>query len=221
MIDRESVNTVIYGNTTFGNKQDGITIFESDCNLIASNLVFNNKKAGIRTRNAIDLGIFYNEFRNNKQAGIFSYRLDLNSNAAQETRDFDLDPFHRVTANTIIGNTLTKNGTGIFSNPVNALFIRENNFIDQSPRFIRGPWFEDNPDALFRYKDGVIMFDTCPYYQTDDRYHACPLREKGIFAGDGQDNLLPRLQASACTAATIHEKQSESPQEAQTQEAAQ
>ncbi|MEZ5814673.1 MAG: right-handed parallel beta-helix repeat-containing protein [Alphaproteobacteria bacterium] len=221
MIDRESVNTIIYGNTTFGNKQDGITIFESDCNLIASNLVFNNKKAGIRTRNAIDLGIFYNEFHNNKQAGIFSYRLDLNSNAAQETRDFDLDPFHRVTANTIIGNTLTKNGTGIFSNPINALFIRENNFIDQSPRFIRGPWFEGNPDALFRYKDGVVMFDTCPYYQAGDRYHACPLREKGIFAGDGQDNLLPRLRASACTAAAIREKQSENPQEAQTQEAAQ
>lgn len=206
MIDRESVNTIIYGNTTFGNKQDGITIFESDCNLIASNAVFDNKKAGIRTRNAIDLGIFYNEFRHNKQAGVFSYRLDLKSNAAQETRDFDLDPFHRVAANTIIGNTISENGTGVYSDPINALTIRDNNFINQSPRFIRGPWFEENPDALFRFKDGVVMVDTCPYYQEGDRYHACPLREQGIFAGDGQENVLERLEVSACDAQTVKDK---------------
>tara|TARA_A200000113_G_scaffold186846_1_gene174118 strand:+ start:2058 stop:5075 length:3018 start_codon:yes stop_codon:yes gene_type:complete len=199
MIDRESINTMIYGNTAFGNKQDGLTLFESDCNIIASNHLLNNKKAGVRIRNSIDLGMFYNHVEGNKKAGVAAYTVDLLSNAAQETRDFDLDPFHEVGAASIVGNTFTQNGTGIYAEPINSLLIKENKFIEQSPRLARGDWFRNNPDLLFRFDTGVLIKQKCPSFEEDSRYHRCAIRSKGVFRGDGQSHLLEHMKASACT----------------------
>ena len=37
MLDRDSTGTLIYANVGFDNEQDGLTLFESSCNLIAAN----------------------------------------------------------------------------------------------------------------------------------------------------------------------------------------
>ena len=141
----------------------------------------------------------YNHVEGNKKAGVAAYTVDLLSNAAQETRDFDLDPFHEVGAASIVGNTFSQNGTGIYAEPINSLLIKENKFIEQSPRLARGDWFRNNPDLLFRFDTGVLIKQKCPSFEEDSRYHRCSIRSKGVFRGDGQSHLLEHMKASACT----------------------
>jgi parallel beta-helix repeat protein len=199
MLERNSNNTMVYGNTVFNNQQDGISVFESDCNIIASNNIFDNAAAGVRNRNSYDVGVFYNNIADNKKSGIINYSLDLKQHKSSKERDFKLDPFHVITSGDIVGNTIIRNGNGIYAESINSIMIKDNKFIEQSPKIIRGSWFEKNPDAIFR-NGGTILTASCPYYDKEfDNKKKCALREKGFFDGDGQDKALIRLPVSMCT----------------------
>jgi poly(beta-D-mannuronate) C5 epimerase len=199
MIDRMSNGTYIYANTAFSNKQDGMTLFESSCNLIASNHFFDNKLMGIRIRNSQNNGVFYNRFHHNGQGGVYAYRSLLQNQAAQATRDFVMDPYGHSTAMTMIGNHLQENGAGIIADDASAMTLRGNHFVKQSPKLIQGSWLQHVPYLTSQYDlqhTGAVISETCP--KGDWLNYPCRFRKQGIFKGDGQRDLPNRLQRSPC-----------------------
>ncbi|HEV7415261.1 MAG TPA: right-handed parallel beta-helix repeat-containing protein, partial [Tianweitania sediminis] len=55
MLDRLSQRNLIYANTSIDNGGDGLTFYESGCNLAAANHLANNARAGIKIRNSTDV----------------------------------------------------------------------------------------------------------------------------------------------------------------------
>jgi len=201
MIDRLSVGTMMYGNTSFDNLQDGITIFESDCKVIASNRLFSNKRTGLKVRNARDVGVFYNVIHDNKRAGVEGYIADLRKNSASATRDFELDPYSDINAMTVVGNWIERNGSGLSALDTAALFVRGNFFVQQSPRLWNGTWKNLLSDIVMRFdlqKQGVFITQRCPKGELLEHRKACRFRKDGYFTGDGQDRLEERIQKQLC-----------------------
>lgn len=200
MIDRDSNGTLIYANTAFNNTQEGMTLFESDCAIIAANNLFDNKGAGVRIRNSYNVGLFYNNISGNN-AGIIAYTAKLTNDPVHSHRDFELDPYDVFTTFTAVGNVIQSNYIGIVANNMDALFLKDTKFIDQSPKLLGGKWFEQNPEILFRHnqdKYGLIINSACPTLNEPLIAQACKFRDRKTLYGDGQDNLLNRVAKSQC-----------------------
>lgn len=209
MLDRDSNGTLVYGNTTFHNAQEGMTLFESDCEIIAANHVFENKGSGFRIRNSYNIGLYHNDIKDNKSAGISAYSATLKGDPVHQHRDFGLDPYDELTTLTAVGNTIEANGTGIVIDKVTALFLKDNRFVMQSPKILRGSMFSDNPELLFRYdqkKYGVSINVSCPLLTEPLYVQGCKFRENGILRGDGMDNLIGRIKTSACARSVTDKK---------------
>lgn len=199
MIDRLSTGTLVYANTAFGNKQDGLTLFESSCNFIASNQFFDNRRMGIRVRNSQDNGLFFNELYNNRQGAVYAYNSELLDDPAHRRRNFTLDPYSDVTALSMVGNRIENNGAGLVAEDVTALTLRANRFINQSPRTYDGNWLNNHPYFSSQYdvmNQGIVMSQQCPKGKWIE--HRCRFRQDGFFAGDGQANLQSRIEHSPC-----------------------
>lgn len=205
MLDRDSNGTLVYGNTSFHNKQDGMTIFESDCEIIAANRIFANNASGMRIRNSYNLGVFYNDLAHNKAAAVIAYEGNLKEEAAQQHRDFALDPYDEFTGVSVVGNRIDGNGVGLNVDTVAGLFLKNNAFVNQSPKLASGKTFKDNPEMLFRYdqkKYGVSVNATCPELKDQLYVQACKYRHDGTLTGDGMDLLPERVKTSACAKGT-------------------
>lgn len=211
MLDRDSNGTLVYGNTAFHNKQEGMTIFESDCEIIAANKIYENKGSGFRIRNSYNIGLFYNDVVKNRASGIAAYNGTLKGDPVHAHRDFALDPYDELTTVTAVGNVIQENGTGLNIDKVSGLFLKENKFILQSPKVLRGTMFQDNPELLFRYDQerfGTSVNASCPSQPEPLYVQTCKYREKGILSGDGMDNLTDRVKVSACSKSTTDIKPS-------------
>ena len=57
MLDRSSTKNLVYANSTFGNVQDGVTIYESSCNAVQGNLIHNNDRDGVKIRNSWNVSV--------------------------------------------------------------------------------------------------------------------------------------------------------------------
>lgn len=199
MVDRQSSGTLIYANTAFDNGQDGLTIFESSCKIIASNQFFENKRSGVKIRNSMDIGVYFNNIRENTSSAIHGYVADLRNDPAHAHRDFELDPYSDVTALSVVGNWIEKNGSGLFTDGMSALFVRKNRFVDQSPKIFRGNWSNDLPRIVARHdidRKGLLITSRCPTGTLLP--HRCSFRDDGIFNGDGQGDLAVRLKDEGC-----------------------
>lgn len=199
MVDRQSSGTLIYANTAFDNGQDGVTVFESSCKIIASNQLFENKRSGIKIRNSVDIGVYFNHIRENTSSAIHGYVADLRNDPAHAHRDFELDPYSDVTALSVVGNWIEKNGSGLFTDGMSALFIRKNRFVEQSPKIFRGNWSNDLPRMVARHdidRKGLLVTSRCPTGTLLP--HHCSFRDDGIFNGDGQADLAVRLKDEGC-----------------------
>lgn len=199
MIDRLSTGTFVYGNTAFGNKQDGLTLFESSCNYISSNNFFHNKSLGIRVRNSQDNGIFFNRIANNKQGGIMGYISELLDDPAHKRRNFQMDPYADVAAMSLVGNIIEDNGFGVMAENMTALLLRGNRFINQSPRMFAGSWLDNQSYFTSQYdlaNKGVFMGEKCPTGKWIS--HDCRFRKDGLLKGDAQSELERRVNESSC-----------------------
>jgi hypothetical protein len=209
MLDRDSNGTLVYGNTSFHNAQDGFTAFESDCAVIAANNIFENKSSGFRLRNSYNLALFHNDIAHNKAAAILAYEDNLKINPAHKHRDFPLDPYDEFTTVTAVGNRIEKNGGGLGVEMIGGLFLKENEFIDQSPRILRGAFFKGKADMLFRYdqeKQGVLAAASCPSLAEPLYVQGCKYRDDGTMRGDGMDLITERVKTSACAQSITSEK---------------
>lgn len=150
MIDRDSQRTKVLANTAFGNGQDGLTIFESDCGEIIQNHFFNNARMGIRLRNSTGVTLTGNRLVANKQGGFYGYSSNLYKDPAHARRDFALDPFHQTADAFLSGNLFKRNGMGIIVENMSGLHLRQNRFVQQAPRVVEGEWFRSHPEIIGR-----------------------------------------------------------------------
>jgi poly(beta-D-mannuronate) C5 epimerase len=200
MVDRQSSGTFVYANTAFANGQDGLTIFESSCKIIASNRFFSNHRSGIKVRNSMDVGVYYNELTGNRHSGVHGYVSDLRTDPAHRRRDFALDPYSDVAAMNVVGNRIEANGVGVQAEGMVALLLRGNAFARQAPRLLDGDWSREFSAILAQRdmnQEGVVMTPRCPRAKYVLR-EECKFREQGYFDGDGQGNLHRRLSRPSC-----------------------
>jgi poly(beta-D-mannuronate) C5 epimerase len=111
MIDRTSVNNVIANNVSVYNGQDGLTLFESEDNIIWGNRIHNNKRSGIRIRNSWNIKMYNDDIAGNEGASIEVYAADI---TGQKTRDFELDPYTQKADLHIEGAKIQAKGVAVF-----------------------------------------------------------------------------------------------------------
>lgn len=107
MLDRSSIRNVVANNYAFLNANDGMTLFESQENMIYGNKLVANGKSGFRFRNSWDVVSTKNWVMFNRDDGIQSYAFDITQ--TEKDRDFVMDPFTiksslRVQDDVILGN---------------------------------------------------------------------------------------------------------------------
>ncbi|MFO1350171.1 MAG: NosD domain-containing protein [Gammaproteobacteria bacterium] len=190
MLDRDSVETLVYANTAFANRQDGLSIFESSCNIAASNHLFDNGRAGVKIRNSWDVALFQNRIVGNKGAGVEGYIVRLENSRAGATRDFELDPYTRLTTFTAVGNLIRANTAGIKALGVTGMTVVGNEFVHQTPLLFGGdlrPHTQALPSgSASQPSSGALITSTCQ----PPPPQRCSFRATGLFAGDGQEALF-------------------------------
>lgn len=186
MIDRDSVDNYIYANVAFDNAQDGLTFFESSCNLATANRFFDNRRSGIKIRNSWEIGVHDNIIEGNAQAAIHGYISNLGATPVGASRDLEMDPYVPLTSFAASGNRLRGNGAGIKVDGASGFALSGNDYIKQPGRLIDGDGraFEGH---MLRFNDqnSVIITSTlCRPHKPKD--YECRFRDAGYFAGDGQ-----------------------------------
>ena len=86
------------------------------------------------------------------------------------------------------------------------VFLKNTEFINQSPKLLGGKWFDDTPDLLFRYdqeKYGLAINSSCPKLDEPIHLQACKFRNEKTLFGDGQDDLLKRVAQSQCAKGVV------------------
>ena len=200
MIDRNSVDNYVYGNVAFNNKQDGLTFFESSCNMAVSNRFFDNKRAGIKIRNSWDIGVHANILEKNKESAIHGYISNLKASAANALRDFEFDPYLPITTFSASGNRLAGNGDGIKVNGASAFSLSNNDYLGQMGRLVDGDAraFEGHILRFNQHDRVVITATACIPKRPVD--HECKFLDNGYLGTTEQSLMLSNETAPAtCT----------------------
>lgn len=191
MLDRDSIQNLLYANTAFDNEQDGISFFESSCNFIVGNYLFDNKRDGIKLRNSWNLSVFGNQIEGHGAAGIDVYSGWLDPEGAHKTRDFELDPYFSFSAVELFDNTLSNNRAGLKFQGVNSAVIGSNHMGDQSPRLFAGDLMSLGGGIVSATLQGKTAGIAHQCAQPVPRVH-CSFLEEGYLSGEGQ-NILEAL----------------------------
>lgn len=157
MLDRNSEHNLIYNNLVMENQGDGIAIFESDNNEINRNIIARNQHNGIFIRNSCSIKIQSNKlFRNIKSGSEISVvNIDM-----LETRNFVLDPYHKLAKATLLSNTFDSNlGSAINSKNKPGVRLKENIFYNSGASYFSGDIQTFNRDILFPSKDKEFKYN--------------------------------------------------------------
>jgi poly(beta-D-mannuronate) C5 epimerase len=197
MLDRDSTNNVLHANSSFKNEQDGITLFESSCNVMTNNHLVANSRDGLKIRNSFDVGVYGNRIEANGKAGVNAYVANLLDTKSGETRDFALDPYSPVTSLSLRRNRFSANGVGINAQGTSGLAMFSNQFVKQSRRLLGGDvrGLEGQILRLTTESD-VLVASTCRPVRP---VVACHLRDKGFFEGDADLHTFDPQSKSDCT----------------------
>ncbi|MGF1911724.1 right-handed parallel beta-helix repeat-containing protein [Vibrio kasasachensis] len=112
MLDRSSINNIVAKNTAFNNGGDGLTIQESNDNIIWNNLFYDNREHGINVRNSQNIHAIDNDLIANGGSGLYAHIDDLKEHTH---RDLELDPFETKISLYAIGGKIVANATGAIS----------------------------------------------------------------------------------------------------------
>ena len=195
MLDRDSTANVMYANTAFDNDQDGITLFESSCNLIVANHLNANRRAGIKLRNSWDVGIHLNAIVKNTRSGIDGYIADLRSSSSQQGRDYELDPYVPVTTFVATGNDLVGNGSGISLAGVSGAALSENTVRLKPKRLYTGD-VSMIMLKMLQMSSRAVVRSTC---RPKRPAYLCPLRDGGLIGDDASADLFDPAGPDDCT----------------------
>lgn len=178
MIDRDSTGNLVYANEAYANKQDGITVFESACTLIAANRFDLNKRSGIKIRNSWDVVLFDNEIKENRGGAIESYISILKETDAAKTRDFELDPYTAQSSFAAYKNHLQNNGYGFSARDTYHYQVKDNEFIYQDKGFEGDAKEWEAPLRAGNYGKGAAVQNACrPVLPDQD----CRWLRTGVF----------------------------------------
>lgn len=136
MLDRTSVRNIVANNVAYRNQSDGITLFESEDNILWGNLVYLNKKAGFRIRNSWNVVAGENLVAFNGGAAVELYTQDLFVH--EEGRDFILDPFTQRASLTYGGGAFIFNKGGFKTDAFESLTIHDVDSVWYRRGYMRG-----------------------------------------------------------------------------------
>ncbi len=197
MLDRDSVDNLLYGNLSFENDQDGVTFFESSCNLAVANAFLHNGRSGVRMRNSWDIAILDNAIVNNKLEAISGYISDLSLAKDEHKRDLVMDPYVPLTTFSASNNLISDNGKGIKASGVSGVTLAQNEFRHQEGRLLDGDTrpFEGH---VLRYngQKAVAIASTCRPQRPAN--YRCAFREAG-FLGENDALFFDRKAPGNCT----------------------
>ena len=196
MLDRDSVGNVIYANTAFANRQDGVSLFESACNLVLSNLLYRNDRAGIKVRNSWDVGIYHNVLTENRMGGIDGYIADLEHSPGSTGRDFELDPYYPVTTLAAGWNRIERSGAGISLAGVSGATLIGNEFRYFGRRIFTGDIEPEATSLLAGADTGKVVLSQCRPKPSDS---ACPLMDRGLFGDELFGRFFDATADNDCT----------------------
>lgn len=129
VLDRSSVNNVVAYNEVYRNHSDGITVYESDDNLLYGNRAINNDRHGIRVRNSQRTRLNENLLISNRLTGVYGHVKDLRDTP----RDLRLDPFDPHLSMSVVGGQIVHNGSSpIFVLSPNELQLYKVNMLEPS-----------------------------------------------------------------------------------------
>ena len=182
MLDRDSVDNLVYGNLSFENDQDGLTFFESSCNLAVANAFIENGRSGVRVRNSWDIAVHDNAIVGNKLEAITGYISDLSLADGENKRDLLMDPYVPLTTFSASSNLISANGKGIKAAGVSGLTLAKNEFRNQEGRLLDGDTrpFEGHVLRFNGNKD-VVIASTCRPQRPAN--YECAFREAGFIGG--------------------------------------
>ncbi|MBB3544202.1 right-handed parallel beta-helix repeat-containing protein [Rhizobium sp. BK399] len=186
MLDRDSVDNLLYGNFSFENDQDGLTFFESSCNLAVANAFIDNGRSGIRLRNSWDVAVRDNTIVRNKLEAISGYISDLSSAQDEHRRDLVMDPYVPLTTFTATGNLISANGKGIKADGASGVTLAQNEFQSQEGRLLDGDARPFEGHVLrFNGHEPVAIASTCRPLRPVN--YECAFRKAGLV---GENDAL-------------------------------
>lgn len=172
MLDRTSSRNIVYVNTAQANSGDGLTFYESGCNIAASNEFNGNHRAGIKVRNSTNVGMFDNRIKDNKTSGADIYISDLRASPEGRSRNFELDPYEPISTTVISGNLFTANGTAINVAGASQTIIEANKFRNQRSSIYGGDLRALSPYLLQLGQTSATLIATA--CQPQQEIEACP-----------------------------------------------
>jgi poly(beta-D-mannuronate) C5 epimerase len=197
VVDRNSTNNVLQANSSFRNAQDGVTVFESSCNLLSNNYLAGNKRDGLKVRNSVDVGAYGNRIVANANSGVSAYIANISSGKSGDSQGAEAIHFTPVTGLSLRNNRFSSNGVGINAQGVSGLALFANRFIKQSRRLLGGDVRGlEGPVLRLASQSDVLIASTC---RPAKPVVSCRLRDQGLF-DDGADLQIFNPQGSSnCT----------------------
>ncbi|WP_235777006.1 right-handed parallel beta-helix repeat-containing protein [Rhizobium mesoamericanum] len=197
MLDRDSVDNLLYGNLSFENVQDGLTFFESSCNLAVANAFVENGRSGVRMRNSWDITVHDNAIVHNKLEAISGYISDLSLAEGEHKRDLVMDPYVPLTTFTASDNLISANGKGIKAAGVSGLTLAQNEFHDQEGRLLDGDArpFEGHVLRFNGHQDVAITSRCRPQRPAN---YECAFRQ-ARFLGENDTLFFDSKTSGNCT----------------------
>jgi parallel beta-helix repeat protein len=176
MVERNSVGNVVYANTSFANGGDGISIYESPCNLVESNLSFSNGNAGIKIRNSWSVLVRANQLSHNKGAGLEAAIADVTGLKDAKERDLERDPFYTYSELDARLNEIEGNGSGILAKGASHITLDSNVFRSQTPDTFSGD-LKAYRAQLVRPGLGLVHATTSSCIPARPLANKCPLED--------------------------------------------
>lgn len=194
MVERRSSTNLIYANRIWGNGGDGISIFESPCNLIAANHVDSDRNDAVKVRNSWNVGIYRNVMRSSAQAVVNVYIANPEPGARHAARNVQLDPFSYYADAVFAENRFHIRGSaGIGAVGLGAALFKDNAIIGGRKKLLSGDLARYQNAVFGLAADGAIVRSGCPAPQLAN---ACPFVRQGYLPG-GLD-ALPPASGSGC-----------------------
>lgn len=162
MLDRTSVRNIVYANTAVANDGDGLTFYESGCNIAAANDLSRNRRAGVKIRNSADVGMYDNRIDANTQSGADIYIADLRQSPEGHARNFELDPYQALVTAVISGNVFSENADAINVAGASQLQLDGNMYRRQRDNIFAGDLRQLSPFLLrLRETSALLTDDSC------------------------------------------------------------
>ncbi|HEB49941.1 MAG TPA: right-handed parallel beta-helix repeat-containing protein [Desulfobulbus sp.] len=122
LLDRNCTGNMVAGNVIYGNRGDGISVYESDHNTLWGNVIMDNHRNGIMLRNSVNLAIYDNLVLRNFRYGVAGMVRELSGTG----RDLVRDPHFQKLSFVLYGGVLADNRQGPLKidNPLRATLCR-------------------------------------------------------------------------------------------------